>query len=118
MLEIPQEFSSETGCVRFGPVPVGKRKLVAVRLKNVGNQAAVPRIVTSFNALGPFSVVNAARELTPQSTFALKLAFEPSRHGACSEVLELVMHPYGQALKLKVEGVGVNPSIVVSFAAS
>lgn len=116
VLEIPQEFSSEAGCVRFGPVPVGKRKLVTARLKNVGSQPAFPRVVVPFNALGPFSLVNAARELAPQHTFALKLAFEPSRHGTSSEVLELVMQPYGQVLKLKVEGVGVNPSIVVSFA--
>jgi hypothetical protein len=96
--------------VNFGQVAVGDRKVAVLRVRNKYAQAVELTMSKALNACGPFSIVNALRQINANSFIKISVAFSPSYPRNFAEVVELQALTVGKHLRIVLRGQGLKPS--------
>jgi hypothetical protein len=107
------EFIADTSFIDFGQMAVGTSVIKTIKVRNLGHSRTIVLKTTGLNAVGPFSVVNASREMPPSQWHTILVECSPPSQGLFVEYLELESMDGGPHIHVKVRVQGVNPTVEI-----
>ena len=106
-------LSVDSKVLDFGQTALGIRQVKSFRVRNMSDQS-VRLTATGLNAIGPFVLLNAVRELDAGEWQQVVIECLPVAPGLIVEVLEIGCADSGFILRITLKSYGVNPSIEIS----
>ena len=107
------EFIADTNFIDFGQMAVGTSVIKTIKVRNLGHSRVIDLVTSGLNAVGPFSVVNASRQMPPSQWHTILVECSPSCQGLFVEYLELESLDGGPHIQVKLRVQGVNPTVEI-----
>jgi len=107
------EFIADTQSIDFGQMAVGTSQIKTIKVRNLGYSRTITLKTSGLNAVGPFSVVNAAREMPPSQWHTILVECSPCSQGLFVESLELESRDGGPHIFIALRVQGVNPALEI-----
>ena len=105
------EFIADTEAIDFGQMAVGTSVIKTIKVRNLGHSRVIVLRTSGLNAVGPFSVINASREMPPSQWHTILVECSPGSQGLFVEHLELESMDGGPHIHIKLRVQGVNPTV-------
>jgi hypothetical protein len=105
------EFIADTEYIDFGQMAVGTSVIKTIKVRNLGHSRVINLKTTGLNAVGPFAVINATREMPPSQWHTILVECSPGCQGLFVEYLELESLDGGPHIHVKLRVQGVNPTV-------
>merc|ERR1719247_3732287 len=69
--------------------------------------------MTGLNAVGPYSILNALRDIGPEDSETILVQFAPDAQGVRQEIMTLHSAAIGRTLRVALRGEGVSPVLTI-----
>jgi hypothetical protein len=110
---VPPQYILDVTSLDFGQISIGTRLVRTVKLRNLTDELA--RITaTGLNAVGPFTILNAIREVPRGEWIQVVIECFPRVPGLITEAIEFKQNEGGHVIRLPLRVQGVNPTVELS----
>lgn len=111
---IKPEFIADVDKIDFGQMAVGTTVVKTIKVRNLGHSRVIHLKTSGLNAVGPFSVINAARVMPPSQWHTILVECSPGHQGLYVEHLDIESADGGPHINVSLRVQGVNPVVELS----
>jgi hypothetical protein len=110
---VPPQYILDVTSLDFGQISIGTRLVRTVKLRNLTDEVA-KITATGLNAVGPFTILNAVREVPRGEWIQVVIECLPKIPGLVTEAIEFKQNEGGHVIRLPLRVQGVNPTVELS----
>lgn len=110
---VPPQYILDVTSIDFGQISIGTRLVRTVKLRNLTDEIA-KLTATGLNAVGPFTILNAIREVPRGEWIQVVIECLPKIPGLVTEAIEFKQPDGGHVIRLPLRVQGVNPTVELS----